>query len=150
MCLEVSSAEMAVRADRVSAYAGDSVSLSTAGRGCECWRAVSAFAGESASLVSGRVSVSAAESLHVSTGATGSLGFQTGRCWWRLDGTLSVASSSDVSVGGRTVRVSSAEDVGVTSGADLRLSSGWRDRGSCLALVLSVAWARAWTLLPVV
>ena len=32
---------------------------------------VSAFAGESASLVSGRVSVTAAESLSVSTGTTG-------------------------------------------------------------------------------
>ena len=40
------------------------------------------------------------------------------------DGDVSVASSSDVSVGGRTVRVSSAEDVDVTSGSDLRLSSG--------------------------
>ena len=40
------------------------------------------------------------------------------------DGDVSVASSSDVSVGGRTMRVSSAEDVDVTSGSDLRLSSG--------------------------
>ena len=85
---------------------------------------MNAFAGESASLVSGRVSVSAAESLHVSTGTTGSLGFETGSVGLTADGDVSVASSSDVSVGGRTVRVSSAEDVDVTSGSDLRLSSG--------------------------
>ena len=61
--LEVSGAEMVVRAaERMSAYSGESVSLSTQDVDVSAGGSVSAFAGESASLVSGRVSVSASES----------------------------------------------------------------------------------------
>ena len=97
--MDVSGSEVVVRAaDRVSAYSGESVSLSTQDVDLSAGGSVSAFAGESASLVSGRVSVTAAEALHVSTGATGSLGFQTGSLGVSADGEVSIASSSDVSV----------------------------------------------------
>ena len=71
------------------------------------------FAGESASLVSGRVSVTCCGVSARVDGTTGSLGFQTGSVGLTADGDV-WHSSSDVSVGGRTVRVSSAEDVDVT------------------------------------
>ena len=58
------------------------------------------FAGESASLVSGRVSVEASESLHVSTGASGSLGLQLGSVGVVTEDGVSVSSGAGVSVGG--------------------------------------------------
>ena len=77
---------------------------------------VSAFAGESASLVSGRVSVSAAESLHVATKdwvawfrdvcSVGMTRLMV-MCLWRR---------SDVSVSVALCACHLREDVGVTSG----------------------------------
>ena len=68
----------------------------------------SGFAGDSASLVSGRVSLVASESLHVS-GGSGSMGFETGSLGLAADGTVSLSSSDSVAVGGASVSVAGAE-----------------------------------------
>ena len=84
------------------------------------------FAGDSASLVSGRVSLVASESLHVS-GGSGSMGFETGSLGLAADGTVSLSSSDSVAVGGASVSVAGAEDVDISS-----------------ALCSSVVWGHRW------
>ena len=93
--------------------------------------------------MSGRVSLVASESLHVSGGTGSSLSFETGSLGLAADGDVSVSSSAGVSVGGKTVSVAGEEDVSVSSGSGLRLLSG--SRWMCLqARLCGWVWVAIW------
>ena len=113
--LEVSGDEVVVRAgERLSAYSGGSVSLSTEDMDVDAGASLAGFAGESASLVTGRAYLEATESLSVHTRATE----------LTMTGDVDFQSAEDVSVSAAGLVGRAAQSIGVSAGEDVVMNVG--------------------------